>query len=449
MRRAVIVPAMVLVLLGASAGTGRQPTAAAFPSLIQDIARWLESAEIKTPAGLTWLADPADPKSVGMSLYSGAPGVVLFHLEAAAFAKASGQAGLSGRFLAKARAGAGDILAHVSDKGIGTGFYEGLAGLAYVLEETWRGTREEKYRRGFLACLEEIAAKAVRQGKGLEWSSTTDIISGTAGTGLVLLYAFRETGDRRWLDLAVRAGERLLELGKPKNGGLDWAMDPAFPRLMPNFSHGTAGVGFFLARLSEASSRKEFLDAAAAGGRYLVSIAKIETDSCLIYHDEPDGKDLYYLGWCHGPVGTANLFYELYRLTKDRSWMSLVEKQAHGLMDSGIPEKETPGFWNNAGICCGLAGVAGFFLDLYKITRNEHYIVFGRRAVRVLDRKASRDAAGARWIQAEYRNRPELLAAQTGLMQGAAGIGWVLLRWAAFDSRPPLRTVLQLPDSAF
>jgi len=420
-----------------------------FPAAVREIDHWLAGSAIKTPAGLTWPADPRDPKSVGLSLYSGAPGVVLFYLEAEARARAAGEADLAAGFLAKARGGADDLLAHVADADLGTGLYEGAAGVAYVLEETYRTTLEMKYRNGSRTCLESIAAKARRKGKGVEWSSTTDIISGTAGTGLTLLYAYRRTGDKRWLELAAAAGERLLELGTPKNGGLDWAMDPGYPRLMPNFAHGTAGVGFFLARLYGATGRKEFLDAALAGGRYLISIAQISDDSCLIFHDEPDGKDLFYLGWCHGPVGTAHFFYELFRLTRDASWMRLVEKQAHGLMDSGIPEKENPGFWNNGGICCGLAGVADFFLNLYRLTRNEHYLVFGRRALTVLERKAARDEAGRRWIQAEHRTRPDFLVAQTGLMQGAAGIGIVQLHWAAFDARPQGEPRIKLPDSAF
>lgn len=225
-------------------------------------------------------------------------------------------------------------------------------------------------------------------------------------------------------------------------------MDPSYPRLMPNFSHGTAGIAFFLARLYEETGSKQFLDAALAGGRYLLSIAKTDGNACLIFHNEPDGQDLYYLGWCHGPVGTANLFYQLYKSTRDKKWLDWVLKEAHGLMDSGIPEKPTPGFWNNAGICCGLAGVADFFLDLYKITKNDHHLVFGRRVMSVLAERATSDASGRRWIQAEHRTRPELLIAQTGLMQGAAGIGLVLLRWAAFaEDKRPVR--IHLPDSAF
>jgi lantibiotic modifying enzyme len=434
--------------LSSGGDTGRSERVA-LPADVLGVARWLDAAAIKTPAGLTWPADPRDPKSVGLSLYTGAPGVVLFYLEAEAVARTAGETGLADAFLAKACAGADDLLAHIRDKEMGIGLYEGTAGIAFVLEEAYKATRDEKYRAGFLACLETIAQKAVKKGRGVEWSSTTDVISGTAGTGLTLLYAFRETGDKRWLELAAAAGERLVELGAPKNDGLDWAMDPSYPRLMPNFSHGTAGVAFFLARLSEETKRKEFLDTALAGGRYLVSIAKIADDSCLIFHDEPDGKDLYYLGWCHGPVGTANLFYELYRLTGDGSWMRLVEKQAHGLMDSGIPDKETPGFWNNDGICCGLAGVSDFFLSLFKITRNEHHLVFGRRALSVLERKATRDENGTRWVQAEHRTRPDFVVAQTGLMQGAAGIGLIMLRWAEFDAGSRFHPRITMPDTVF
>ena len=42
---------------------------------------------------------------------------------------------------------------------------------------------------------------------------------------------------------------RLIALGKQEAGGLKWAMSPRFPRLMPNFSHGTAGIAYFLATL--------------------------------------------------------------------------------------------------------------------------------------------------------------------------------------------------------
>ena len=409
--------------------------------------RWLDAAALKTAAGLTWPADPKDPQSVNVTLYAGTPGVVLFYLEAQAAAKARGSAPCLVESLAlKAKGGADELLARLDDE-MGTGFYEGIAGVGFVLEEAFKATGDARYRQGFLKCLDMVRRKAKPAGRGIEWSSVTDVISGAAGTGLVLLYAADELKEASWIELAAKAGDRLIELGTPKNGGLDWAMDPGYPRRMPNFSHGTAGAAYFLTRLNEATHKKEYLDAALAGAKYLLSIAKTDGDACLIFHDEPDNKNLFYLGWCHGPVGTANLFYRLFRITGDRVWMDWVLKEAKGLMDSGIPEKETPGFWNNAGMCCGLAGVGDFFLNLYKITRDPHHIAFFNRVMVALLSRATADGEKLSWIQAEHRTQPKLLIAQTGLMQGAAGIGMIFLRRDAYEAgRAPL---IKMPDSAF
>ncbi|HSA96730.1 MAG TPA: lanthionine synthetase LanC family protein [Acidobacteriota bacterium] len=402
-------------------------------------AAWIRASGVRTPEGLSWPAVPPDRETVGLDLYSGVPGVVLFFVQAF---RSAGDAA----YLEEARGGADFLLSKMS--GVESpGLYEGLSGLAFALEETFKATKDDRYRRGFLDALDRIRAGAKPAGKGIEWNPTTDIISGGAGTGLFLLYAYRETGDRAWLDLAASAGARLAELGRPENGGLKWAMDPSFPRLMPNFSHGTAGIAYFLAALYRDTKRPEFLEAALAGAKYLLSVAETEGESCFIFHDEPDNKGLYYLGWCHGPVGTARLFYLLSEVTGDRSWLDWVRKSANGLLKSGIPEKETPGFWNNAGICCGLAGVGEFFLDLYRALGDPAYLVFSKRVADRLLAKASVEDGKMFWVQAEHRTRPDYLFAQTGLMQGAAGIGTYLLRLADAARSKPERVVF--PDTPF
>jgi len=405
----------------------------------QAAARWLDSARIKTERGIAWPADPSDPNSVNASLYAGTPGVILFFLELHA---ATGDASA----LDTARAGADDLLARLEAE-TGAGLYEGAAGIGYVLEEVFKATGDVKYRRGFLRALDKIRALALPAGAGVEWSTVTDIIGGGAGIGLFLLYADEELENTAWRELAVKAGRRLAELGRPKEGGLDWAMDSGYPRLMPNFAHGTAGIAFFLTRLYERTKQKEFLDAALAGARYLQSIANTEGDTCLVFHHEPDGKDLYYLGWCHGPVGTAQLFYRLFLVTHDPSWMDWVRKSARGISASGIPGTQTPGFWNNAGLCCGLAGVADFFLSLYQIRRDPADLAFCDRVTDALLAAATVEEGRMKWIQAEHRARPGFLVAQTGLMQGAAGIGLYLLRRDAFERGRAPRILL--PDSGF
>ena len=414
-----LVSALGILLLAPAAGrvrAGERPYLAAAESA----AAWIQSSAIRTTDGLTWPADPKDPESVNNSLYAGTPGIVLFFLEA--YSSTGNQA-----YLQNARGGADTLLAALPQEQ-GRGLYEGLSGVLFALEETSKATGDQKYKKGFLGGLERIRGGAVPKGPGVEWSSVTDIIGGSAGTGLFLIYAYHETKDRAWLELAARAGQRLIELGRPENGGVKWAMDPEYPRLMPNFSHGTAGIAYFLARLYQETKRKEFLDAALAGAKYLLSVASTEGETCQIFHHEPDGKDLYYLGWCHGPVGTARLFYVLSEATGDRSWLDWVRRSANALLKSGIPDKETPGFWNNDGICCGLAGVGEFFLDLGRALKDKSYLEFSDRVTDRLLAKATLAGNQMFWVQAEHRVRPDFLVAQTGYMQGAAGIGMFLLR---------------------
>src|SRR5215216_157453 len=390
-----------------------------------EAARWIRASAIKTEQGIAWPADPLDKKSIETNLYSGTPGIILFLLEMY-------HTTADNSTLQDARA-ASDYLLSILPNEKESGLYVGIAGIGFTLQETFKVTRDAKYRAGALKCAQLIRERATKVGKGVEWNDSTDIISGGAGIGLFLIYAAQELKEPALLDLAVQDGQRLIELAQDDTGGKKWAMSPSFKRLMPNFSHGTAGVAYFLATLYQETKRDEFLKGALAGATYLQQVAKTDGDICLVFHNEPDGKDLYYLGWCHGPVGTARLFYKLYQVTGDGEWLGWVKKSARALVQSGIPGKQTPGFWNNVSQCCGSAGVAEFFLNLYRLTRDRQYMDFSRRVTANLLSRSTREGEGLKWIQSEHRVKPELLVAQTGYMQGAAGIGMWLLHLDSFE----------------
>ena len=116
-------------------------------------------------------------------------------------------------------------------------------------------------------------------------------------------------------------------------------------------------------------------------------------------------------------------------------------------MASGIPERQTPGFWNNVSQCCGSAGVAEFLLDLHRVTRQRDYLDFSKRVTARMLTKASRDRNGISWIQAEHRVKPDLLLAQTGYMQGSAGIGMLLLHFDQLQNGKG--RAITFPDSPF
>src|SRR5205807_2341528 len=124
-------------------------------------------------------------------------GVVLFFLE---LHQATGDKS----FLEDARHGA-DYLLGVMDAEKGSGLYEGVAGICFALNETFKVTGDQKYQDGAKKSVMLIQVGATEVGKGLEWNEFTDIISGSAGIGLYLLYAAREWKDAEALALAERA----------------------------------------------------------------------------------------------------------------------------------------------------------------------------------------------------------------------------------------------------
>ena len=436
---------LLAVALGAGEQTASNPPAAIGAASLRetavDAAKWIRASRIRTEHGAVWPADPRDPSSVNTTLYAGTPGVVLFLLE---LHRTTGQR----EYLDDARLGA-DHLLGVLDQTKGEGLYTGIAGIGFTLGEVFRATGDQKYAAGVRKVVERLQASAIASGEGAAWSPVTDVIGGTAGAGLFLLHAARTLPSEEALALATRAGRQLLASAIPEHGGTKWRMSPEMQRLMPNFSHGTAGIAFFLSELYRATKNRAFLDGALAGARYLKAVAHTEGNVCLIFHHEPeeDGKKLFYLGYCHGPAGTARLWHSLYKATGDREWLEWTERSARAILESGIPQQQTPGFWNNVSQCCGSAGVASFFLSLHETTRKAEYLQFARTMTASLLARATRDGEGTRWVQAEHRVRPELLVAQTGWMQGASGVGAWLLRLEGFERGQPRR--LTLPDDPF
>jgi len=419
----------------ASAAPAQSPVD--YQTVAMDVAKWIHSSRLETPFGYTWPADPRDPKTANTTLYRGSPGVILFLLE---LTQATGDRA----YLDNAKRGADELLTKINGQ-TQMGLYDGAAGIGFALGEIWRATKYERYHRGVMNVVKLLSQNAGTVGIGVQWNNASDIISGNAGIGLFLLYVNDLFHDPDSRALAVRAGSRVLDHAIAEKSGLKWTADPAFKHVIPNFSQGSAGVAYFLATLYTKTHDKLFLDGAVSGAKYLLSTARTEGDVCLLPYEQPDDPDLYYLGWDHGPAGTARLFYELYLATGDETWMGWVKKAANGILTSGIPEKRTPGFWNNASQCCGSAGVAQFFLDLYAVTKDPKYLEFAKRMTDDLMARATRDATGTRWAQAENRLAPDNRVAETGYMPGAAGIGtWLLRLDAAQRGR---ETFVRFPDS--
>ena len=426
-------------------------------------ARWIRSAESKDTAGL-WLPEPDHPEvkatvSLPNGFYTGSAGLVLFFVE---LAQATGDKS----YWDDARRG-GDYLvrswretaaAPQQVPGAQFGFYTGLAGTIFALAVLWKMTGETAYRQAALEALDVLLKAARPAGAGIAWVDWPGM-TGNGGIVVALLAIADLLGDDdiRPLRLAaVHAGDRIAEQAVPDpRGGSRWqGMPPAMlgereGTYWPNFQLGTSGTAYALARLGAATGERRFVTAAEAGALHLRNIATVQGDAALIHYREPDATDLYYLGYCNGPAGTARLFYQLWLATRDRHYLDWTEMLARGVLASGIPDRQTPGFWNVACQCCGSAGVVDFFLGLWAATGKAEYRTFARRvADQMLGRRADFDGKGCRWYQAYTRIKPWEVSAESGYMVGAAGIAAALLHLDMAEQGTYRQAILP-PDNPF
>lgn len=416
--------------------------------------RWLRAAReaaafIDTQAredGLGWhrdaaLAGPDDPD---VSFYHGAGGVILFLLELAA---ASGDATYRCRAAAVGRRMAQALEAVAW---LPCSLNGGWAGLIHVFDCLYEATGDAHFRRAARRCYDRLIAQAQPAGGGIGWlepipysqitgitgtAEMVDLSIGAAGTLLALLHAHHRGIAADALDLARAVGTRLIELGEPTDKGTRWQMmaPMPFPFPAPNFSHGSAGVAFALIELARATGEARWLDEAIHGVYHVFSCATPRHGGGeLVCHLEHAYPPTFYLGVCHGPAGTGRTLLQLDELTGEPRWRAALRRLINGLSLTGAPEQRPNGLWRNFGQCCGDAGIGDFALLLARRGIWDEGIDLADRCAQSI-LKASEVTNGARsWLQAEHRDRPDLLERQTGYMQGAAGMGSFLLHVGTF-----------------
>ncbi|MFP6583714.1 MAG: lanthionine synthetase LanC family protein [Candidatus Hydrogenedentota bacterium] len=406
----------------------------------------------------TWRKSLESGDESNHTFYQGGGGIALYYLELYA---ATGEQ----RFLDTATRAGHEIVAASAKNVDGTiSLHSGLTADVFVLNELYKRTKEPAFRSGALKALARIKANAKELGSGVGWIEQNpfaaynaantnigemyDLTIGSAGVGVMLLYAHREGLDDDAVAWAVKIADRLLEVAEKTKGGLRWPMMDNLPApyIMPNFAHGPAGIGYFFADLYVETNDEKYLNAALLATRYVQSRAVKKGDGILVtHHERPEPADLYYLGRCHGPAGTGRLMYLLSQITGDGQWMEWIDANLRGMESTGAPEKRSEGLWNNVSQCCGDSGLGDYALYLYSATGDEKYLELGRRIARYVLSQANSEDGKLSWTTAEMRIKPEFTQTQTGYMQGAAGMGSFFLHLATIEEDPVKISLLATP----
>ncbi|WP_121614317.1 lanthionine synthetase LanC family protein [Mesobacillus foraminis] len=429
-----------------------KPIAEDYLNAAKIAADWLLASALKSSEGYFW----QDSKLGKLSVYGGNAGIVNFLLH---IAKVTGDES----YLDGAIQGSRFIINQWNDgKELPTYgdvynsqwcFYNGATGIAFTLNEVAKFSGEQEFQDFATNIINETINAAIETESGPKWTGDTGVFF-DSGIVLFLLYAAKEYKKAEWLEFAVRAGDRILKQGVAiHNSGTKWPnVNPAVLGLpegseIPNFFYGTSGVAYTMARLFEESNKGQFLEAALEGAKYIRSIATVKENNILIPYSLPHYKDTYYLGLCHGAVGTARLFYQLYKVTGDTHHKEFVDGLVAGILSTGAPELHSPGYWNVTCQCCGSAGMSNLFIGVWADTKDSTYLDYAARVGDHLLSEIVSDSEGTRWYQAWNRTEPWNVATKMGFFDGTAGNASELLH--IYLAKKGEFDVYRLPDDPF
>lgn len=298
--------------------------------------------------------------------------------------------------------------------GMSIGFYSGIAGIGLVLNEVYRLYGLDSAKEGALRIVEYYQSN--------EWTDNLTVFFD--GGILLFLIDSYYTYDLDILDFIQSKAEYMASCAIVLDSGIEFDhLHVDFKHKEPNFEFGSAGMGYVFCELYKLFKEDRYLDIAIGVTKYLKSISVAQEKGYLIPYKLGVYDDLFYLGNCHGPVGSAKLFFELYQITNDSSYLNEVFQLVDGAFSLGAPFKQSPGFWNTVCVCCGPAGYIPLFIGLYRVTGDEKWKKLAHKTGEILCAEKS----DKYWKIAFDRTKPDVLSAPAGYFTGAAGIAVSLL----------------------
>jgi class II lanthipeptide synthase len=244
-----------------------------------------------------------------------------------------------------------------------------------------------------------------------------DVFEGAAGIipALLKLYHYRQ---ERWLlDLAVVAGEHLLEVHRDGAGPRAWWRSKDGD-VMAGFAHGISGIRFALDRLASATGRQDIAR--------IVQNANIKLDSGyddsvsewpFYYPDSPHRKpsDPAVSRWCQGSVGIG-LSYLCCANTK------LDEPNLKRALDAALGAAVRPVDF----LCCGNFGLVDLLIEGGKV--DHKLLTEARRRAAIL---IARARAAGHYAHERLDDHLNL-----SFFRGVCGNGYTLLRTIAPQELP-------------
>jgi lantibiotic modifying enzyme len=360
----------------------------AFHEYLERVADKLAKNAVKKETGIGWVTVTPDGKQQeSIDFYGGNSGTCYFFLKAYA-------ATHEAQHLVTAKQCMAYILSQAKRDDAGlyflnqqNGFFSGNAGPAYLFLYAYHVTKDKQY----LKASEDITARMVAK-PAVGENSSPDIIGGAAGTGLYLLKIHEVTKKPEYLDAAVRLGDFIVAKAEPAEKGVTWKVGgPNMTYYFVGFSHGPAGIGYYLDRLYRVTKNERYRETADKAMQYIDSIAISEKGYVKWWHEKLNSPTRFSSQWCHGNPGMTPFFLELYDRSKDKTYLDWARKNTLYILDQGVNIRK------NGSVCHGISGNTAALWMMYKATKDPKYFADVRDGIRQLEETVRKDPDGYYW----------------------------------------------------
>ncbi|MFD2655622.1 type 2 lanthipeptide synthetase LanM family protein [Gracilibacillus thailandensis] len=241
------------------------------------------------------------------------------------------------------------------------GAFTGASSYIYLLMNYFVATKEVRFKKA--AC--ELATRLPQL---IKKDKEFDIISGVAGTIVVLVSSYELEKERIFINIAEKCADHLLEnLIVNDDGSIAWIGVSEVP--LTGFSHGNAGNIYALAVLNKHLKRKD-IDSVISKGLQFENSQMMENGWL---DNRMDNSVVTAASWCHGAPGILLSRLELAQYNNQE-----VAIQSKKDLQYAIDNILEDGFGREHSLCHGDIGNAMILINCGRSMDNQHYINIGK-----------------------------------------------------------------------